>query len=467
MSYTMRNRRTRWIATPLCLLLLIPAAFAQPAPQPQIEQLLNGLRILLWPKAGSPEVMVKLRIHSGAAFDLAGKAGEMALLGDMLFPDPATIDYFSDQMGGKLNVAVNYDSITVSMVGKAEEFENILDLLHNGVLATQLTPDVVNRVRNTRIKILRDTSISPAAVADRAIAARLFGDFPYGRPSGGSAEELTRLERADLMLARDRFLNSNNATLVVVGGVSRARAMKSLRRLFGPWRKSEQIIPSTFRQPKAPDPRALIVTAPSTDTEIRLALRGLARSDSDYYAATLLAKLALNRWQGLSAELAMKPVFVRSESYLLPGMFVMGATVNGETVADSLTTAKKVLDTLMNVPATSAEIERAKRETLGDIDPNGSRFETVPDAWLDLDTYRLAGVPDSQAALMSISAADLQHVAGRLFKEAAIATVIVGDPVQLKSALKGRIEYEVLGEIVPAAPSSKPPTKPRSNDSPG
>jgi zinc protease len=463
----MRNRRTRWIATPLCLLLLIPAAFAQPAPQPQIEQLLNGLRILLWPKAGSPEVMVKLRIHSGAAFDLAGKAGEMALLGDMLFPDPATIDYFSDQMGGKLNVAVNYDSITVSMVGKAEEFENILDLLHNGVLATQLTPDVVNRVRNTRIKILRDTSISPAAVADRAIAARLFGDFPYGRPSGGSAEELTRLERADLMLARDRFLNSNNATLVVVGGVSRARAMKSLRRLFGPWRKSEQIIPSTFRQPKAPDPRALIVTAPSTDTEIRLALRGLARSDSDYYAATLLAKLALNRWQGLSAELAMKPVFVRSESYLLPGMFVMGATVNGETVADSLTTAKKVLDTLMNVPATSAEIERAKRETLGDIDPNGSRFETVPDAWLDLDTYRLAGVPDSQAALMSISAADLQHVAGRLFKEAAIATVIVGDPVQLKSALKGRIEYEVLGEIVPAAPSSKPPTKPRSNDSPG
>ena len=80
---------------------------AQTAAQPEREQLLNGLRLLFWLKPGSPDVILKLRINSGAAFDLAGKSGQMALLGDVLFPDPATIDYFTDEMGGKLDVNVD------------------------------------------------------------------------------------------------------------------------------------------------------------------------------------------------------------------------------------------------------------------------------------------------------------------------------------------------------------------------
>src|SRR5829696_6433328 len=164
---------------------LLPLS-AQPAAQPDREQLLNGLRLLFFLKPGSPEVVVKLRINSGAAFDLSGKSGQMALLGDLLFPDPATIDYFTDEMGGKLDVSVTYDSITITMVGKAAELEQIVEVLRNALLATQLTPEVITRMRDARVKLLRDTTIVPATIADRAIAARLFGDFPYGRPAAGS-----------------------------------------------------------------------------------------------------------------------------------------------------------------------------------------------------------------------------------------------------------------------------------------
>jgi predicted Zn-dependent peptidase len=93
------------------------------------EQLLNGLRLVLLPKPGSPDVLIKLRIHSGAAFDLAGKSGQMAVLGDILFPDKATIEYFTEEMDGRLDVAVNYDSLTITLLGKASELERILDVL--------------------------------------------------------------------------------------------------------------------------------------------------------------------------------------------------------------------------------------------------------------------------------------------------------------------------------------------------
>ena len=451
----------------ICTLLLVQPLFAQVPTQPEREQLLNGLRLLFWPKPGSPDVTLKLRINSGAAFDLAGKSGQMALLGDLLFPDPATVDYFTDEMGGKLDVRVTYDSTTITMVGKAAEFEQIIEVLRNALLATQLTPEVVARIRETRIKLLRDTTIAPAEVADRAIAARLFGEFPYGRPAAGSPEDVARVGRGDLMLARDRFLNSNNATLAIVGGVAKTRAMRALRQLLGPWRKSEQIIPTTFRQPNSPDPRTLVVNVPGPNVEVRLAARGIARSDPDFYASAVLAKLAQHRWQGMTPELGTQPVFAKSEGYVLPGAFVMGAVTNSQTAVDTLGNAKKVIESLMNTPATPSELERAKTEAVNEVAVFNAKPENAPDPWLDMETYRLKELQDQVGLLRSVTASDLQRIANRLFKSATLASIVAGDSLQLKPALQGRLEFEVLGEIATPAPSPTPPAKPASNINPG
>lgn len=451
----------------LCLTLLAQPLAAQTSPDPQREQLLNGLRLLFWLKPGSSDVILKLRINSGAAFDLAGKSGQMALLGDLLFPDPDTVDYFTDEMGGKLDVSVNYDSTTITMVGKAAELEQMVEVLRNALLATQFTPEVVTRIRDARIKNLRDASVAPASVADRAITARLFGDFPYGRPAAGSPEDIARVDRADLMLARDRFLNSNNATLAVIGGVTKPRAMRVLRQLLGPWRKSEQIVPTTFRQPTAPDPRVLIVNVPGPNVEVRLAVRGVSRSDADFNASTVLAKIAQHRWQATSPELSKQPVFVRSDAYVLPGAIVMGATVNSQNTADAIANAKKVIESLTNTPATAEELERAKNEVINEIALIQSKPDMVPDPWLDADTYRMSEVQNQLALLRAITAADIQRVSNRLFKTTAIASVVAGETLQLKPALEGRAQYEVLGEIATPAPTPKPPVKTPSSNNPG
>ena len=470
MSLTISSTSLRLCAFAGAILLSIALAaqplVAQTPTQPEREQLLNGLRLLFWVKPGTPEVILKLRINSGSAFDLAGKSGQMALLGDMLFPDAATVDYFTDEMGGKLDVSVTYDSTTITMVGKASELEQIVEVLRNALLSTQLTPEVVTRMRDTRVKLLRDTSIAPGTVADRAILARLYGDFPYGRPPAGSPEDVARVDRADLMQARDRFLNSNNATLAVIGGVTKQRAMKTVRQLLGPWRKSEQIVPTTFRQPNPADARILIVNVPGPGVEIRLAARGVARSDTDFATALVLARVAHHRWQAAGPELNKQPVFVKTDAHVLPGAFIMGATVTELTAADSLANARKVLDSLMSTPATAEELERARTEVINELSPNLAKPEAQPDPWLDADTYRLSTPQDQIALLRSVTAAEVQRVANRLFNKN-IASVVAGESAALKAALQGRFPYEVLGEIAAPAPSQKPPTKPATNNNPG
>lgn len=456
----------------LGVLFILVAVLGQPASgqtprEPEREQLLNGLNLLIWPQPGSPDLIVKLRINSGAAFDLAGKSGQMAVLGDLLFPDAATVDYFTDELGGKLDVSVNYDSLTITMVGKAAELEQVISVLRNALLTTQFTPEVVNRIREARIKSLRDATVSPAMVADRAIAARLFGDFPYGRRPGGTPEDLARVDRADLMLAHERFLSSNNATLAIVGGVTRARAFRTVRQLLGPWHKSEKLVPTTFTQPKAPDARTLIVNVPGPTAEVRLAVRGLARSDADFHASLIAARLAQHRWLAIAAELANQPVFVRSEANVLPGAFVMGAAVNTDKVGDALANAKKVLESLVSTPATAAELDRARTEVVNELTAINTKSEMIPDPWLDAATYRLSAVQDQTALLRTVTAGDIQRVANRLFKDAAVASVVTGETAQLKASLQGRVQFEVLGEIEAPAPAPKPPAKPASSANPG
>jgi predicted Zn-dependent peptidase len=144
----------------------------------------------------------------------------------------------------------------------------------------------------------------------------------------------------------------------------------------------------------------------------------------------------------------------------------MGATVNSQNAVDSIANAKKVIESLMNTPATVAELERAKNEVLNEVAVMVGKPENTPDPWLDVDTYRLKAVQDQIALLKAVTPSDLQRVANRLFKNAALATVVAGEAIQLKPALEGRLQYEVLGEIAAPAPSPKSPAKPASNNNP-
>src|SRR5207249_746911 len=81
-------------------------------------------------------------------------------------------------------------------------------------------------------------------VANRAVATRLFGSFPYGNSAEGTVETVARIDRADLMLARERFLNADNATLAVIGGVEKARLMRAARQLLGSRRKRSRTVGS-------------------------------------------------------------------------------------------------------------------------------------------------------------------------------------------------------------------------------
>lgn len=429
---------------------------AQGAPAPDRERLLNGLTILYGNRPGDSQVLLKLRIQSGAAFDLAGKAGTMGLLADAMFPESTTGEYVAEQLGGRLDVTTSYDAIDVTLSGKATELERMIELLRNALVNLNLSAENVASLREARIKELtKHSSVSDAA--NRAIALRLFGTYPYGQPAEGSVETVAKIDRGDLMLARDRFLNADNATLVVIGGVEKARVMRAARQILGPWQKSERVVPATFRQPGPINSHVLLIDQPSaTNAEVRVAVRGLARSDEDAAAASLLAAITGKRWQ--AAMPALSAVSVRHEAYALRGMFVLGASVSAASAAKAIAAAKEVMKAMAESGPTQQEVSEAIASRSSVPQPQ-SPSESLADKWLDAETYKiqLSTLPPD---FTRISPAAVKRVAAKLFADPANqAAVVLGNAGELKSQFGDQAELPASLKK-PAADSSVPLRKP-------
>ena len=445
----------------LALALLLPGLLAAPAPlaaqpaaTPREERLLNGLRIFFFPRPGAQKVWMRLRVNSGAAFDLAGKEGTSRLLADALFPDPTTGQYVAEELGGRLYVRADYDAIEVTLSGDASRFNDLTEVLRNAVLQMRLSPDDVRRLKDARIRLLRGQNEAAASAADRAADARLFGTYPYGRPSGGTAESIERVGRYDLTLARDRFLNPNNSLLAVVGPVDPSLAMRTFRQFLGPWRKSEETAPATFRQPAAPDARPLVLDAPgATDAEVRLTARGLSRADRDRDAAALLAGVAARRWRDALKDIPAARLTVAHDSHALAGIFRMSAGVPAARAGHALEAARAALHSFAATPASAAELEAARRELSASAQNDLDADYSFAADWLDSVTFGHP-VASRARAFDSLTPADLQRVATRLFRDAAAATVVAGDASTLRASLAGLpggIEERPTKELAPAS----------------
>ncbi|MDQ3259095.1 MAG: insulinase family protein [Acidobacteriota bacterium] len=359
----------------------------------------------------------------------------------------------------------------MTLTGRAAEFERLVELLRNATVSTRLTPETVTQLRDARIKVMRDVSLAPETIADRAITARLYGSYPYGRLMTGSPESLARIDRTDLMLARERFLNPNNATLVCIGGVEPARALRAMRQFLGVWRRSERVIPATFRQPEKPGQPMLIVNlAGAPDVEARLALRGVARTDRDAAAAAVLPLLVRDRWRALAPQLKESVLSVRHDAYAIGGVFRMSAAVRSSgSTATAFESARKTLDEFVTTPPTPAALENAKRETLAALSQNVVQTEAIAEGWLDAQTYNSETVstPELTRAINSLTPADIQRIAARLFRDAPLAMVAVGDEAKLRSDLARSGSLEVLGAASDPKTQPPAPTAPRAPSTPG
>lgn len=403
--------------------LFAASSFAQTAsPTPRQEMLLNGLKVYVFDRSPDKLVTIKIRVHNGSAFDPQDKEGVMKLLGESIFSTDAARDYFADEFGGGLDIACTYDHIEVTAKGSPEKFLSMLELLADSITAPDTEEETVARLKAEQLERIRSLGSDPAYVGDRAAAEALFGTFPYGRAVEGTEASLEKIERADLIFARQRLFSADNASVAIEGGgIDASLAIRAAKRYFGAWLKADQKFPSTFKQPDAPA-AGLQVLSTSIDgtSELRFAVRGASRSGKDFAASEIAALIFDKRFK----EKAGNGAFARSDAHFLPGSFVFGVhSWEPENTAKMDAEASSLLGDVIAPTITQAEFDAARKEFMAKY----TRRNRL-DAWLDIDTYKLRSVKDEAAAFDKTSLKDVQTFVAEL-KTRNVAKVLVATPI--------------------------------------
>lgn len=428
------------IQTILLVIVLTPALFGQSSlPAPKEEKLLNGLKILMWSDERADKVTVKLRIHSGSAFDPQGKEGVMQMLADNIFPNEATREFFTDDLGGSLEITANYDYIQINASSKPESFLTMLETVATAVTNPTIDKETTAKLRTALLAKVASLEADPAYVADQAVAKRLFGTFPYGRPQYGTADSLKKIEFTDLSAAKDRFFTADNATIAISGKFDKALAVKAAKRYFGGWAKADKLVPATFRQPDEPDTKELRIEMPALKkpalkkTISRWAKYAPSRSAKDYYAMILFA------WIRIEQRCVDNGVY---QANLLRGSY----TRREENTKESVSLEEAIKDLPINSgPVCPFPLETKNKDgsiaTLiaqADFDGTKSRLLTsvrkqlstpsgLADLWLDVDTYKLTSAEDEIRKLNGVTLADVQTFA-KAFTAAPAVKVVVLPP---------------------------------------
>ena len=411
-------------------------SFAQTAKtsNPRPEKLLNNLKLLMWQDTGGSKVTVKLRVHSGAAFDTLGKEGTMAMLADALFPNETVKEFFRDDLNGSLAVESNYDYLQISATGDSDKVITILETIAAAVTKPTLDKETTAKVKAARLARIKESEKNPSYIADLAVAKRLFGDYPYGRSAEGTTASLAKIDFADLILAKQRFLTADNATLAVSGSIKYEDVFKAVRQLFGGWEKADKKVPATFAQPSAPDTKEFSLETSNSEYGFRhSAVIAAARSDRDFYATKVLTEI----WR---SQLCLNDESKRGRSsfepHLLRGVYVVRTKFplnpspqlpiyGGPCQLLTLKDGKSVYPTI-----SQNDFEQAKNKVVAELNQKMQSAELM-DLWLDLETYKLASVKDELQKADGVTLADVQKVSESLQKQP-LVTVSVKKSVEPK-----------------------------------
>ena len=397
-----------FFAVTLAAFCLAPAAASAQSGQPQEEKLLNGMKVLMWNDPKAEKVSLRIRIHSGSAFDPQGREGLMQLLSDVMFPNEAARDFFTEDLGGSLEVKTTYDYIEISASSTPDKFLTMLETISTAVTNPGIDREITTQVKTAHLKRLEAIESDMDHIANAAVASRLFGTFPYGRPQAGIRKTVEKIEFADLIEARQRFLTADNATLALAGNFDRVLGFRAIRRYFGNWLKADRKTPSTFKQPDAPSAEILTVAVPQTGTSaVRFAIRGPARGEKEFGAALIFAAIVDGRLKARTS--SSERVFARSEAHILPGSIMIGFPAHNETEPQkAVQSAKEIFSKAISDPVTEAEFSAAKQA----VQLEWNKRDTLT-FWLDADTYKTAGPASDMRTIESATLADVRAFAER------------------------------------------------------
>jgi zinc protease len=408
------------------------------------DSLLNGLQLVVLEQRGTGTVSVRMRVNSGAMFDLADKGGLADLTAGMLLKggggyDAKGVVTAVEQLGLTANATVGWDATDFTISGPAESLEAIIDLLGRLVITPAFDQKEFERLKTERINALKTESASAEGAVKRRALEAVFGSHPFGRPARGTAASLEKITAGDLSFYHKRFYLANNSVLIVTGDATPEDVTRLARAKLGSWKKGEKVA-ATFRPPDQQTARKiLILDAEDAQTaQAAIGQVGVSRRAADFFAALILGEVlnqagatAVNpeAGAGLQAEL---------DGRLLAGPLLLNIKSSQAGITPAIESALAMMSRLQSAPPSTEQVESAKNRLIATFTDRLRTTEGAAEVILDIELYGLGRdyMINFADRVNAVTPADVLQAARTYLKPQSVAIVVRGAASQLETPLK-------------------------------
>lgn len=404
----------------------------------------NGLVVIVQENHANSTVSFELVERTGSLYESPDKSGLASMTARLL--DRGTATRSADDIAKALDfigagIGANASVTTLSLRGRcvAEDFSTVLDLLGDMAQHPAFPEGQLAKAKDEVKSALQQEAESPDDQAYHHFRELLFpATNPLHFNELGTPASVDAITREDLAAFYRTYARPDTAILVVVGDVKTEDVVSAAGKVFGGWRASGP--PPPYALPAAENPAAavtkIIPMPEKTQVQVTLGNVGLARSNPDYYACTVMNYILGGDTIGsrLGHRIRDKEGLVYgvySRFYPLnngPGYWSVGFGANAKNVDRALQIVTEEVHRIKQAPVTDQELAEAKHflitRLIMTLETNNgilSMLTTEEMNGLGLDyTTRYASI------INGVTKAQVQAVAGKYLHPDRFVTVIAG-----------------------------------------
>lgn len=409
-----------------------------------IRRVVSDKGIVAWfvPDKSVPLVAMSFAFrNAGSATDPDGKEGLAEMTSGLLDEGAGELksQVFQravEDIAAQIGFSAGRDTFTGQLRTLTAERDKAFDLLRLALNAPRFDAVPVKRIQSQMLASLRRQARNPRQISGRLWSETVFPDHPYSKPSNGTEETVAGLTADDLKsFVRDRF-SRDRLIIGVVGDISEEELKQRLDSVFGD-------LPATGRKFAIPDTtpagsgKILIIRKQIPQSMMILGHAGIKRDDPDWYAALLVTRIFGGG--GLSSRLyeeirEKRGLAYSVYAYLSPmehsALLAGGVATQNARAAESLSVIRAEWQRLSEGGITGKELDTAKTYMNGSfpLRLGSSRGIAEMVVGIQIADLGIDYIKKRPSLINSITLAEANRVAKRLYRVSDLTVVIVGDP---------------------------------------
>ncbi|KXB29110.1 zinc protease [Dechloromonas denitrificans] len=397
----------------------------------------SGARVYFVESRVLPMLDVQVDFAAGSMFDPAGKSGLAALtragldLGAGKLDETAIAEQMAD-IGANLGGGADTDraSIALRTLSAKDKREPALDILRSVLQSPRFDAAIFEREKARTIASLKEALTRPDSIAGKAFWAAMYPNHPYGKQA--SPESVATLNRDDLAAFHARYYTAANASITLVGDISRSDAERIAESLAAGLPKGgAATLPAA---PAAAQGGLTKLPHPASQAHIYIGLPAIERGNPDYFPL-LVGNYTLGGGgfvSRLMKEVRDQRGYAYSVySYFAPlkqrGPFQIGLQTKRSQAQDAIKVARDVLDGFLKDGPSPDELTAAKANLTGSfplrLDSNKKLLDNV--AAIGFYGLPLDYLDQYQAKVQAVTADQIKQAFARHVRPTELITVTV------------------------------------------